>query len=235
MPLSARGIRKPRGLRHARRLPRRARLVARKGVAAFGPVDFRPACSACSRCVSLRVVTQLFRPNTSQRRALRACGRLRRVVREPTVDAQRLDLYARWHANREATRGWDPNPQSTERYALDFAFPHPAARELAFYDDDAGGKLVGVSLFDETPCALSAAFFYYDPHYARMSLGTANVAMLIAEARSAGRPYVYLGYRVEDCRSLQYKERFGPAEALVGRVEVGDSPDWRTFVARRGD
>ena len=195
----------------------------------FGPVYFRPACAECSRCVSLRVITHNARLNKSQRRAERACNRLRRVVRAPIVDAQRLDLYARWHANRESTRGWDPNPQSAERYALDFAFPHPAARELALYDDDAGGILVGVSLFDETPRALSAAFFFYDPSYARMSLGTANVVLLVAEARTVGRPYVYLGYSVANCSSLQYKERFGPAEALVGRPQLDEAPEWRRF------
>jgi arginine-tRNA-protein transferase len=201
-----------------------------RGWRRFGPVYFRPACARCSLCVSLRVLTQAVQLNTSQRRAVRASSRLRRVVRAPIVDAERLDLYARWHANRESTRGWEPNPQSAERYALDLAFPHPSARELTFYDDDAGGKLVGVSLFDETPSALSAAFFFYDPSYARLSLGTANVVFLIAGARKGARPYVYLGYSVESCPSLRYKERFGPAEALVGRPGVGEVPEWRCFV-----
>ncbi|MGA2451026.1 MAG: arginyltransferase [Polyangiaceae bacterium] len=195
----------------------------------FGPVYFRPSCGECSRCISLRVKTDVLRLNASQRRSERACERLRRIVREPTVDTRRLELYARWHANREATRGWEPNPQSSERYALDFAFPHPSARELAFYDDDAGGKLVGVSLFDETPRALSAAFFFYDPSYARMSLGTANVLFLASLARAGGRAYLYLGYSVENCPSLQYKERFGPAEALLDRPRTGEVPVWRPF------
>jgi arginine-tRNA-protein transferase len=197
----------------------------------FGPVYFRPACRECSRCVSLRVKADVARLNSSQRRALRACERLRRIVRNPVVDAQRLDLYARWHANREAVRGWEPNPQSPERYALDFAFPHPSARELAFYDDEAGGKLVGVSLFDETPRALSAAFFFYDPNYARMSLGTANVLFLVSAARAQDRPYLYLGYSVENCPSLRYKERFGPAEALLDRPQANQVAVWRPFGA----
>src|SRR6202034_4402610 len=100
--------------------------------------------------------------------AARASAQLRRVVGPPRVDDERVALYARWHAEREETRGWEPNVETRERYALEFAFSHPCAREAAFYDDAAGGKLVGVGLFDETPRALSAAFFFYDPDYARL-------------------------------------------------------------------
>ena len=187
-----------------------------RGWRRFGPVYFRPACASCSECVSLRVVASTFTPSKSQRRAARATARLRRTVSTPRIDDERLALYAKWHGSRERERGWDPNPQTRDRYALEFAFPHPTARESAFYDDDAGGRLVGLGLFDETPRALSAAFFFYDPEYARLSLGVTNVLALIDDARATGRPHVYLGYRVAGCASLEYKGNFRPHERLVG-------------------
>jgi leucyl-tRNA---protein transferase len=197
-----------------------------RGWRRFGPIYFRPACAACSECVSLRVSASAFAPSKSQRRAARASARLRRVVGEPRVDRERLELYARWHEDRQRARGWDSNPQSRDRYALEFAFPHVCAREAAFYDDDAGGRLVGVGLHDETPNALSAAFFFHDPAYARMSLGTSNVLSLVADARAAGRPYVYLGYRVAGCASLRYKAAFRPHELLLRRPGSGETPQW---------
>jgi arginine-tRNA-protein transferase len=197
-----------------------------RGWRRFGPVYFRPACTGCRECVSLRVLVDRFTPNKSQRRAARASSVLRRVVGVPRVDDARLDLYARWHEAREEVRGWEPNPQTAERYALEFAFHHPCAREAAFYDDAAGGRLVGVGLFDETPRALSAAFFFYDPGYARLSLGTANVLTLLEDARQARRPYVYLGFRVAGCASLRYKGTFQPHELLAGRVGLTDAPVW---------
>src|SRR5579862_7155944 len=131
----------------------------------FGPMYFRPACADCAECVSLRVRADRFEPSKSQRRAGRAAAGLRRVVGPPRVDDERLALYGKWHAQREEARGWDPNPESRDRYALEFAFPHPCARESAFYDDSAPGgpRLVGLGLFDVTPAALSAAFFFFDP------------------------------------------------------------------------
>jgi leucyl-tRNA---protein transferase len=187
-----------------------------RGWRRFGPAYFRPACAACSECVSLRILAPTFAPSKGQRRAARASARLRRSVGLPRIDDERLALYAKWHAQRESCRGWEPNPLTRRSYGLEFAFPHPCAREAAWYDDDDGGRLVGVGLFDETPGALSAAFFYHDPAYAKLSLGTANVVALIADARATGRKYVYLGYRVEGCASLAYKGRFRPHELLRG-------------------
>jgi arginine-tRNA-protein transferase len=189
-------------------------LLAR-GWRRFGPIYFRPVCAACSACVSLRVLAAEFEPRKSQRRARRACERLRRALGGPIVDDARLALYAKWHGHRERARGWEPNAQSADRYALEFAYPHPCAREAAFYDDEAGGRLVAVGLFDETPTALSAAFFFHDPDYARYSLGTANVVALVDDAQASGRAHVYLGYHVAGCASLEYKSSFGPHEILT--------------------
>ena len=201
-------------------------LLAR-GWRRFGPMYFHPACAGCSECVSLRVLVDRFTPSKSQRRAARACAGLRREVGPPRVDDARLDLYARWHAEREDRRGWEHNAQTRERYAIEFAFPHPCAREAAFYDDEAGGKLVGLGLFDVTPGALSAAFFFHDPDYARRSLGVANVLALIEDARASGRPHLYLGYRVAGCASLRYKASYRPHEALVGRPAMSEPPVWK--------
>src|SRR5271165_1409861 len=91
-----------------------------RGWRRFGPIYFRPACAACTECVSLRVLVDRFAPTKSQRRAARACSVLRRVVGPPLIDDARLDLYEKWHASREEARGWDANPQTRERYALEF-------------------------------------------------------------------------------------------------------------------
>lgn len=198
-----------------------------RGWRRFGPCYFRPACRACDECVTLRVLSDRFAPSKSQRRAARKGARLRRVVGRPIVDDARLALYAKWHADRESVRDWPASEQSAERYSLDFAFPHPAAREVAFYDDAAGGKLVGLGLCDETPHAMSAAFFFYDPDYAGDSLGVVNVVTLIDDAKQRGIPHVYLGYRVMGCASLRYKAGYGPHELLVGRPERDEATVWR--------
>lgn len=197
-----------------------------RGWRRFGPMYFRPACAECGECVTLRIPSATFQPSKSQRRARKDAARLTRTVGKPVIDQERLDLYARWHAQREKTRGWAPSPLDAERYAFDFAFEHPSVREVAFRDP-AGDRLVGLGIVDETPNALSAVYFFWDPEHAPPSLGTAHIVMLVEEARAHGLAHVYLGYRVAECASLAYKGRFRPHELLEGRPELGEPPTWR--------
>jgi leucyl-tRNA---protein transferase len=202
-----------------------------RGFRRFGPDYFRPACPRCSACVPTRIVVAEFAPSKSQRRAQRKAASLRVTVDEPRVDEARLDLYHLWHADREAARDWQPSTLDADEYALQFAFPHPCAREVAFHDDEAGGRLVGVSICDEAPKAWSLVYFFFDPAYAPRSLGIANVLVGVELAAARGIPYVYLGYAVTDCPSLVYKSAFGPREVLDGWPRLDEAPRW----VRAGD
>ena len=114
-------------------------------------------------------------------------------------------------------------------YFMSFAVPHPAARELSYYEGPPEtGRLVGVALCDQTPKAWSAIYFFYDPAWAARSIGTANVLFQIALARQMQIPHVYLGYLVEGSGSMAYKARFQPQERLVGWPELDQEPVWVT-------
>jgi arginine-tRNA-protein transferase len=197
-----------------------------RGWRRFGPDYFRPACSPCGECVTTRIPTATFAPSKSQRRARRKAAGLRVMVGPPRVDAERLELYHAWHAEREIARAWSPSVLEPRQYFVQFAFPHPCAREVAFHDDEAGGRLVGVGICDETPRAWSLVYFFFDPAYAERSLGVANVVISVEIAARRGRSHVYLGYRVEGCPSLRYKASFGPREELLGRPEPDEAPRW---------
>ncbi|MBL8609286.1 MAG: arginyltransferase [Myxococcales bacterium] len=196
-----------------------------RGWRRFGPDYFRPACPSCSQCLPTRIVAADLEPSRSQRRAKNRSARFEVAVGPPKVDAERLALYARWHADRERTRDWPVSSLDARTYALQFAFPHPAAREVTYTDVDTG-RLVGVGLCDETPRAWSAAYFFYDPDYARCSLGIANVLTVCDIAAQAGKPHVYLGFHVAACASLRYKGAFEPSEVLVGWPAFDERPRW---------
>ena len=171
----------------------------------------------------LRIPVATFAPSRSQERAARRVRRFRVRIGAPRVDRARLDLYARWHAAREERRGWHASPLAEEDYALQFAYPHEAVRELTLWD---GGTLVALGLCDVTPRAWSAIYFFYDPAIARLSPGVANVMLSLELARERGIPYVYLGYRVLGCPSMRYKATFHPHELLLGRPGPEEEPRW---------
>lgn len=196
-----------------------------RGWRRFGPDYFRPACPSCALCRPTRIPTASFAPSKSQRRARKNCAHFEVTIGPPRFDEERLALYHRWHAQRESTRGWDEAQLSERGYRLQFTFPHPAAREIA-YRDPGSGALVGIGLCDETPRAWSAIYFFYDPAVRHLSVGTANVAIQIQIASMRNIPHVYLGYSVDACRSLAYKASFRPQEHLLAFVEDDEQPVW---------
>ena len=194
-----------------------------RGWRRFGPVYFRPICGGCSECVSVRVPVQAFAPSANMKRVLKRAAHLRLEVGAPEVDDLRLALYRRWHAAREEERGWKPDRIVSESYAMQFCFPHSAAREFSYWE---GGSLVAVGIADETPHAISAVYCYHDPDRARLSLGTYNVLCALEYARKRGLSHLYLGYCVKGCDSLRYKARFRPQERLAQALEGAQVPRW---------
>jgi arginine-tRNA-protein transferase len=191
----------------------------------FGPGWFRPSCTGCQACLSTRIVVDAFTPSRSQRRAQRRARNLRAEISEPIIDEARLRLFHTWQNERVASRAWESTQLSEQDYFMRFAFPSTVAREVA-YDADADDRLVMVAICDETPQAWSAVFCFYDPAYARMSPGVANILRLVDIARATSRRFVYLGYLVLACQSLRYKADFCTQEMLVGLPSEQDTPRW---------
>lgn len=207
--------------------PDEADALLSRGWRHFGPGWFRPACSGCGDCLSTRIVVEAFRPSRSQRRILRRPIRLRREIGKPVIDEARLKLFHGWQRNRVEERGWELSRLSLQDYFMRFAFPTAVAREVAYYDDATDGRLMMVSICDETPQAWSAIFCFYDPAYAALSPGILNILTLVDVARSSERPFVYLGYCVLDCPSLRYKAAFRAQELLVGLPGDDEAPHWQ--------
>jgi arginine-tRNA-protein transferase len=156
----------------------------------------------------------------------RLAQHLRVEVCEPRFDKQRLALFHLWQHERSLARGWEPAELTAEDYWMRFSFSTPFAREIAYYDDASDGRLMMVSICDETPRAWSAAFCFYDPAYARISPGIANILEVMELAKTNGQRHVYLGYCVLSCQSLRYKAAFVPFERLIGLPGDDEEPRW---------
>jgi arginine-tRNA-protein transferase len=180
----------------------------------FGHALFRPRCPTCSACRSLRVVVDHFRPSRSQRRA-RKINELdiRHRIGPPSVSRAKLDLYDRYHAYQAECKGWPVHePRDASTYANSFVEnPFPTQEWCYFLDS----KLVGVGYVDELPGGLSAIYFFYDPMLRCRSLGTWNVLCVLEQAALMRLPYVYLGYYVAGCQSMEYKSHFVPNQLLA--------------------
>jgi arginine-tRNA-protein transferase len=178
----------------------------------FGHTLFKPTCPACTACRSIRVPTATFRPDRSQRRAWAANRDVTVSVGEPSVTAEKLALYDAFHAYQSADKGWPAHdPESPEAYGDSFVRNPVAVQEWRYH---LGDELIGVGYVDRTPGGMSAIYFIHSPPHRDRSLGTFNVLSILAAARAARLPYVYLGYFVDGYRSLEYKARFRPNQVI---------------------
>jgi arginine-tRNA-protein transferase len=188
----------------------------------FGYTLFRPACLHCQACQSLRVDVARFRPSATQKRVWRKNqGEVRLTIGEPSVTAEKLALYDKFHAFQAEFKAWPAHaPKSIDDYAETFVINPIPTQEWCYW---LGERLIGVGYVDCLPDGMSAIYFFYDPDERPRSPGVWNILSLLQKTFSLGLPYLYLGYYVKGCRSLEYKAAYRPHER---RFPDGS---WRAF------
>lgn len=181
----------------------------RRGWRRFGHALFRPVCPSCSMCRSLRIPVATFTADRSQKRAWKGNdGVVRLTIGSPAETAEKRALFEAFHSYQHDTKGWSNGASDYQEMFVLNPFP---TEEWSYYLDD---RLIAVGYVDRLEDGLSAIYFYYDPRERHRSLGTFNVLSILRAADMASLPYVYLGYYVNGCRSLEYKARFRPHERL---------------------
>lgn len=204
--------------------PSRVRLYSdliRDGFRRSGTYIYRPHCDHCQACISIRIPVNEFRPNRSQRRAVSIHKELVTTISTPFFSEEHYALYQRYQRARHENSGMDQDDVS--QYNEFLVNTSVASQLIEFRDSGPTGDLRMVSIVDELNDGLSAVYTFYEP-VPSQSYGTFNVMWLIERARSIAKPYVYLGYWVNDCRKMSYKTRFQPYELLQGGRWQRNSP-----------
>ena len=95
--------------------------------------------------------------------------------------------------------------------------------EIRYFADS---KLVAIDYIDVLYDGISSIYFFSDPDYARLSLGTFSLLAQIKIAKQLKLKYIYLGYVVRENQSLQYKLKYKPHEILNGRPSNEEDAIW---------
>ena len=173
-------------------------------------VFYRPFCSGCSACVSVRILAGEFSPGRSCRRILRRNRDVRARAVAPKAAAEQFALL---RAYLRARHGESRMAEmSAQEYARMVEDTHVHTRLLEYRRQD--GALLAVSLTDVLEDGLSMTYSFFDPGESRRGLGNFMILDHIRHALSLALPHVYLGYWVEGCRKMSYKTRFRPLERL---------------------
>ena len=183
-------------------------------------VAYRPSCAGCSACISVRVVTDGFRPNATQRKLLRRHGDLEVTACQPWATAEQFDLLRRYLGERHPGGGMTAMDESD--YA-DMVELSPVQSVIVEYREPTGpdgtrGRLVGACLTDRQGDGLSMIYSFFETQdESRPGLGNFIIMDHILRARAAELAYVYLGYWVKGSPRMAYKTRYQPLEALGPR------------------
>ena len=179
-------------------------------------VAYRPSCSGCTACVSVRVVTDDFVPNATQRKLMKRFGDIEVSICRPWATAEQFQLLRRYLGTRHPGGGMAGMDE--DDYA-DMIEHSPVASTIVEYRapsvDGERGALLGACLTDRQADGLSMIYsFFAADDDTRPGLGNFIIMDHIARARDTGLPYVYLGYWVKGSPRMTYKTRYRPMEVL---------------------
>ncbi|MCD2314947.1 arginyltransferase [Sphingomonas sp. IC-11] len=179
-------------------------------------VAYRPSCVGCTACVSVRVVTNDFEANATQRKLVRRNDDLEITACRPWATDEQFQLLRRYLGQRHPGGGM---AGMEEQDYADMVEHSPVNSVVVEYReptvDGRPGRLVGACLTDRQADGLSMIYSFFDAEPgARAGLGNLIILDHILRARAAGLPYVYLGYWVKGAARMAYKTRYRPLEKL---------------------
>lgn len=190
-------------------------------------VVYRPSCTGCTACVSVRIVATEFNLSASQRRLVRRNSDLVATACDPWATEEQYALLRAYLHHRHPTGGMS----GMDGY--DFAEmieTSPVDTVVVEYRepsvDGKPGRLVGACLTDRQADGLSMVYSFYDTGPgARPGLGTYIIVDHVLRAAEVGMRHVYLGYWVKGSPRMDYKGRFSPLEALTAHGWRPISPE----------
>ena len=178
-------------------------------------IAYRPACTRCNACRSVRVPTREFELSRNDRRAMNRNASLVRTPKESIATREQYRLLKAYVKGRHDKGGM--SEMSYRDYAI-MVGGSPVQSLIFEYRDgpEEDAPLLAVSLTDVLRDGFSMVYTFFDPAQVKRGLGHYLILDHIRHAQDLGLPHVYLGYWVKGSPKMAYKRRYQPLEVLDG-------------------
>jgi arginyl-tRNA--protein-N-Asp/Glu arginylyltransferase len=171
-----------------------------------GTQVYRPHCEACKACESIRLPVDIFTASKSQKRIMKRNQDLTIHISD-NDKPEYYPLYESYVNQRHADGSM--YPATKEQYQGFILSPWNNALFIEIY---ATNELIGVAVTDNLASSLSALYTFFKPDQQQRSLGNFAILQQIELAKSLNKPFLYLGYQIDTCQKMSYKQNFLPHE-----------------------
>ncbi len=182
----------------------------------FGQFQFRPKCHDCQECLPIRLVVSKYLPSKSQKKILNKNSDIQ-VYYSPLI--YRKEHFALYMKHSKA-RFTNKHVDNEEDYRQTFYQYTGTQLVSEFYLD---GKLIAFGILEKGLNSLSSVYFVFDPEIEKRNLGTFGALKEIEYAKDNDLSHYYLGYWIEENKSMAYKSQFKPNE-----VYDWENTQWKT-------
>ncbi len=174
-----------------------------------GRFFYKNNCPGCNECVAIRVRVNEFNQTRSQRRTWAKNRDLAITWHPVDFDEESYALYQHYSVQKHGS-------ETTEANYWDFLINSAVDTIMMKYC--LGDRLIGIGWVDVLPRSLSSVYFAYDLEFSKRRLGIYSVLKEIELARDMGRSFLHLGFWVDRCQAMSYKQQFNPHELLINDV-----------------
>lgn len=196
-----------------------SQLIA-QGFRRSGSHVYQPYCTACKKCIPVRLSVTNFQTSRQQRRTMKNNTDIQVTIKPALFEQAHFDLYLLYQKNRHT----DSNmASSTKDDYINFLSSEWC--NTLFVEFSCAGELAGVAIIDLLDNALSAVYTFFDSRFSKRSLGVYAVLWQIEYAKSLGLDWIYLGFWIEQCQKMSYKINYQPLQGLIEKEWRDYNPD----------
>ncbi|MGB2079035.1 MAG: arginyltransferase [Vibrio sp.] len=181
-----------------------------------GEMIYRPNCPSCQACQSIRILTPAFKPSRSQKRLIKQAQKLAiRWQVKDKMDENWYPLYDAYICARHRDGSMYPPDRKTFESFSQSEWLN--VKYLHLYQDE---KLIAIAVIDVLADSLSAFYTFFDPENP-LSLGSLAILYQVEVAQINNKKWLYLGFQIDECPAMSYKDRYHPHQKLVNQTWQG--------------